>query len=214
MIPSIEASRGREGVTSIKEWREKEATIDPMDAPVPRILVLFASIDGQTAAIAERIARALEGSGHAATLMPAGAPGLARALAEHAAVIVGAAIRYGHHSRALESAIRKHADAIGARPNAFFSVSLSAGGPGARPAEAARYVAAFEERTGWRPRRTATFAGALRYTKYNPFIRVLMRLIVGAAGGDTDTSRDYEYTDWQAVDRFAAEFAAQLALIR
>ena len=201
-------------MTSIKEWREKEATIDPMDAPVPRILVLFDSIDGQTARIGERIARTLEGSGHAVTLMPVGAPGLAQAFEEHVAVIVGAAIRYGHHSRALESAIREHAGAIDARPNAFFSVSLSAGGPGARPAEAARYIVAFVERTGWRPRRTATFAGALRYTKYNPFIRFLMRLIVGAAGGETDTSRDYEYTDWQAVDRFAGEFAAQLAPIR
>jgi menaquinone-dependent protoporphyrinogen oxidase len=38
----------------------------------------------------------------------------------------------------------------------------------------------------------------------------MMRMIVGAAGGDTDTSRDYEYTDWPAVDRFAQEFAARL----
>jgi menaquinone-dependent protoporphyrinogen oxidase len=34
-----------------------------------------------------------------------------------------------------------------------------------------------------------------------------MRLIVGYAGGDTDTTRDYEYTDWDAVERFAAVFA-------
>ena len=27
-----------------------------------------------------------------------------------------------------------------------------------------------------------------------------------AEGGDTDTSRDYEYTEWAAVDRFAVEF--------
>jgi menaquinone-dependent protoporphyrinogen oxidase len=33
-----------------------------------------------------------------------------------------------------------------------------------------------------------------------------MRLIVGHAGGDTDTSRDYEYTDWEAVTRFAEAF--------
>ena len=56
---------------------------------------------------------------------------------------------------------------------------------------------------------TATFGGALRYTKYNVLIRIMMRVIVGFAGGDTDTSRDYEYTDWRAVEGFAAEFAAQ-----
>jgi hypothetical protein len=32
-------------------------------------------------------------------------------------------------------------------------------------------------------------------------------MIVGLAGGDTDTTRDYEYTDWDAVERFADAFA-------
>jgi menaquinone-dependent protoporphyrinogen oxidase len=38
-----------------------------------------------------------------------------------------------------------------------------------------------------------------------------MRRISRKEGGDTDTSRDYEYTDWAAVDRFAAEFADEVA---
>jgi menaquinone-dependent protoporphyrinogen oxidase len=42
----------------------------------------------------------------------------------------------------------------------------------------------------------------------------MMRLIAGAAGGDTDTSRDYEYTDWEAVERFAMDFAARLHPVR
>jgi len=29
-------------------------------------------------------------------------------------------------------------------------------------------------------------------------------------GGPTDTSRDHEFTDWTAVDRFAHQFAAAL----
>lgn len=175
-----------------------------------RILIVFASVDGQTARIAERIGAVLARAGHAVAPMPADSPGLARALEKHDAVIVGGAIRYGNHSRQMEAAVRDHLGAIAARPNAFFSVSLSAGGPGARPRIAAGYVEEFVKRTDWRPRRTASFAGALRYTKYNAFIRFMMRLIVGAAGGETDTSRDYEYTDWQAVEQFAAEFAVQL----
>jgi hypothetical protein len=31
--------------------------------------------------------------------------------------------------------------------------------------------------------------------------------IAAQAGGDTDTSRAYEYTDWNAVARFARQFA-------
>jgi len=142
--------------------------------------------------------------------MPAGAPGIAASFAHYDAVIVGSSVRYGHHHAQVEALVRANLEAIAARPNAFFSVSLSAGGPGARPATASGYLEEFLRRTGWQPRSVALFAGALRYTRYNPFIRFMMRLIVGAAGGETDTSRDYEYTDWQAVERFAGEFCAQL----
>jgi menaquinone-dependent protoporphyrinogen oxidase len=46
-------------------------------------------------------------------------------------------------------------------------------------------------------------AGALRYSKYPLPLRWLMRRIAKQAGGDTDTSRDYEYTDWEQVDGYA-----------
>jgi menaquinone-dependent protoporphyrinogen oxidase len=41
--------------------------------------------------------------------------------------------------------------------------------------------------------------------------RRLIKLISWQAGGPTDTSRDYEFTDWEAVDRFAATLATGLA---
>jgi menaquinone-dependent protoporphyrinogen oxidase len=51
---------------------------------------------------------------------------------------------------------------------------------------------------------------ALRYTRYNSLVRLVMRQISKKEGGDTDTSRDYEYTDWGAVDRFAVEFLSEV----
>jgi menaquinone-dependent protoporphyrinogen oxidase len=177
---------------------------------VPRILILFASVDGQVARIAERMGEILTRAGHDIERMPIDAPGLARALGACDAVVVGGAIRYGRHAGNLEPRVRAHVKEISARPNAFFSVSLSGGGPGARPETAREYIETFRERTGWHPQGTAIFGGALRYTKYNLFIRFMMRLIVGIAGGDTDTTRDYEYTDWHAVERFALEFATAL----
>ena len=174
-----------------------------------RVLVVFSSFDGQTAQIAERLGAQLARAGHEVGVVPLGAQDLGEALARHDAVLVGGAVHYGRHARELEGVVRAHAAAIAARPNAFFSVSMSA----ARPkglAEARRCVADFVERTGWQPRASATFAGALRYSRYNSFIRFMMRLISAAAGGDTDTARDHEYTDWAAVERFAREFARQL----
>ena len=68
--------------------------------------------------------------------------------------------------------------------------------------------------TGWHPRRIELVAGALPYTRYNFLIRFIMRRIVKKEGGDIDTSRNYEYTDWPAVDRFAAEFVEEVAANR
>jgi len=49
------------------------------------------------------------------------------------------------------------------------------------------------------------FAGATPYTRYGWFVRFMMRNIARRRGLGTDTSRDYEYTDWQAVEQFARD---------
>jgi menaquinone-dependent protoporphyrinogen IX oxidase len=54
-------------------------------------------------------------------------------------------------------------------------------------------------------------AGALRYREYDVFTRTLMRLLMKRGGHPTDTSQDYDYTDWDAVERLGREFAALVA---
>jgi menaquinone-dependent protoporphyrinogen oxidase len=53
----------------------------------------------------------------------------------------------------------------------------------------------------------------LAWTQYDFFTRHLMRLIVRkhAPPGGWDLSRDVDYTDYDAVRRFAEEFADSLA---
>ena len=175
-----------------------------------RLIVLYGSFDGQARDIAYRIAEVIGRGGHEVQVVPAQAQGIRARIEAADAVIVGGAVRYGHHQKALERAVRDSYVAIVERPNAFFSVCMSAAGPNAKPAIAQGYIEAFIQRTGWQPRKVASFAGALPWSKYNLFIRLMMRIIVGMAGGDTDTSRDYEYTDWAAVERFASEFELPL----
>lgn len=175
-----------------------------------RILILYATREGHTSRIAARIAQILQRAGHTILSYPADAIPTALDPLAYAAVIVGASIHYGRHPRYLRKLLRGHSAALGARPSAFFSVSLSAGGPGAKPEAAQRYLETFLRQTGWQPAQTASFAGALQYSKYGVFKRQLMRMIVGFAGGDTDMSRDYEYTNWDAVDLFAESFARRV----
>jgi len=173
------------------------------------ILILYATTEGQTARISERIAQTLRTEGHSAQTCPLEAAERQIA-AKRDAVIIGASIHYGRHPRSLRSFVRDRHAILDERPSAFFSVSLSAGGPGAKPEAAERYLDKFLRQVGWHPKQTAKFAGALQFSKYGAFKRLLMIIFVGLAGGDTDTSRDYEYTDWEAVDRFAKTFAARL----
>jgi menaquinone-dependent protoporphyrinogen IX oxidase len=37
-----------------------------------------------------------------------------------------------------------------------------------------------------------------------------VRVFAAIVGHDTDTTRDYEYTDWKAVERFASAFSETL----
>jgi menaquinone-dependent protoporphyrinogen oxidase len=171
-----------------------------------KILVLYGSFDGQARRIAERIAEVIGRGGHEVEAVPAHADSVCDRIEASDAVIVGGAIRYGHHQKALERVVRDNYVAIVERPNAFFSVCMSAAGPNAKPATALGYVDDFITRTGWQPGRIASFAGALKWSRYNPLMKLMMKFIVKMAGGDTDTSRDREYTDWNAVERFAAEF--------
>ena len=176
-----------------------------------RILVLFSSYDGQTRRIAERAARGLIAAGHSARACAFDTSDALENLDGYDAVVVGSAVRFGRHSPAFAKRLRAHAAELARRPNAFFSACLSIAGPRPRPDLVAEANEKFFRAARWTPQEVASFAGALLYRRYNPLLRLVMRFIVSQAGGDTDTSRDYEYTDWPAVDRFAAEFARRLS---
>ena len=179
------------------------------DAVMARILVAYTGWKGQTERIALRIAQLLRAQGHDVSQLASPAA-LARSLLDRDAVVIGGGVRYGRHARALERAVRENAEFLAAFPNAFFSVSMSASRPGGL-AQARAYADAFFARTRWQPRTTALFAGSLAYTGYPAWMRWMMRFISSRSGNATDTSRDHEYTDWDAVERFARDFAASLA---
>lgn len=164
---------------------------------VARILILYATVEGQTARIGGAIAERLASAGHHAELRDA-ASGFDAACD---AVVVGASVHYGSHPRWLRANLRRSRDALSARPAAFFSVSLSAN---------PQYAADFLRRVGWRPQLVASFAGALKYSRYGWFKRRLVQAFARMGGHSTDATRDHDYTDWRAVERFADAFAATL----
>jgi menaquinone-dependent protoporphyrinogen oxidase len=170
------------------------------------VLLVYASTHGHTARIAARIARTLEDDGATVAVHPVGdAPD------PHGfdAVVVGASIHAGHHQKELLAWAARHRTALAAVPSAFFNVCLTAADDTEESRKATRaYLDDFVEQTDWTPGRMTTFAGALQYREYDFPTRLLMRLLMKRGGHPTDASRDYDYTDWDAVDAFARQVVA------
>lgn len=170
----------------------------------PRVLVAFATTEGQTEKIAHRIAEVLRGddtlSVEVYAVDSAPAPKL------YDGVIVGGSIHAGRYGAALYDYVRAYADALNSTPSAFFQVSLTSANPDEEHTAAAhRMVQELLDKTGFDPDLVAMFAGAVAYTKYGWIKHHIMRTIVAAEGGDTDDSHDHEYTDWDAVEHFARD---------
>lgn len=170
------------------------------------VLVVYATHDGQTRKIAERIATVLRVHRHVVELLDA-TQSREVDLARFDAAFVGSPVRAQGYLRAVVRFIRAHRAELEQMPTLFFSVGLAVlSKSGKGEAQTMEIVRRLVADTGWHPGKVELVAGALPYTRYNFLVRFVMRRIASKEGGDTDTSRDYEYTDWAAVDRGAVEF--------
>ena len=177
-----------------------------------RMLIVYGTTWGQTAKIATKIGEVLAGHGCAVTLTRGDELPRELTVDGYDGVIVGASLIAHRYQRYVEQFVMRHRGALNAMPTAFFAVSGSAGSRNeTERAEAEHILRAFLEKTGWRPRLTASIAGAITYTKYGWLTRWMMKRISRQEGGGTDTSRDYEYTDWAQVAQFAESCFAMVA---
>lgn len=175
------------------------------------VLATYGTRSGQTRRIASRIADRLRSAGHRVDVYDAGFPPAPERLARYDGVIIGSAVRGGQHTRAVRQFVRAHRTLLERVPAAFFSVSLlQMSRRQASRRRAAEYLPDFFEQTGWHPELATVFAGAMRYTQWGWLGRRVMRAMWRRDGIDQDVSRDHEYTDWQAVDRFAEAFSRRL----
>lgn len=173
-----------------------------------RILLVYGTTEGQTRKIAQRIAAELVELGHEVELRDSTTISSPLTPGAFDAVMIGASVHQGRHQTAVQHFVSANLGVLGQLPTAFFSVSLvaSSADPEDRK-DAESLIEAFCEKTGWRPALTRSIPGALLYTEYDFLRRWIMKLIVRHYGGPTDSSRDYEFTDWDDVGRFAQEFA-------
>lgn len=182
------------------------------------VLALYATREGQTRRIAEHIAAVARRNGHDAAVVDVAHIPQGFSLEDYSAAFLAASVHGARHEKEMSDFVKRHVKELDHLPNAFLSVSLSEVGvedtkapPSKREASAVdvqKMIDAFLRETGWRPKQVQPVAGALMYSKYNFFIRYIMKRIARKNGADTDTSRDYEYTNWAAVDALVEKTTA------
>lgn len=173
-----------------------------------KILIVYGSTFGQTAKIVRHIADLLEREGHAVTVRNADDLPATWSPDAFDGFVVAASVLGGRHQRDVRDFVQRQVTTMNNAPSAFVSVCGALAGTsidGKR--EARKYVDAFLGETGWHPQLARSFAGALKYRDYSLPIRWMMKFISWRTGRPTDTSRNYEFTDWERVDRFARELA-------
>jgi menaquinone-dependent protoporphyrinogen oxidase len=169
-------------------------------------ILTYASRDGQSRRIAERIGQVLAVSPRD---LKTDAPG-ADELTAAPLIAVVAAVRYGKHLPEADAFLQTYAKLGAPAPLALASVNLTARKEGKRSAEGNAYLRKLIAQHRLQPALATAFAGRLDYARYRWSDRQLIRFIMLLTGGPTDPSTCIEYTDWDAVDGFARQ-AAQLA---
>lgn len=179
------------------------------------ILVVYATREGHTRRIAEHIAATVRARGHQAAVVDAAHLPEGFSVDNYAAAVVAASVHTGKHEKEIVEFVKLYRAELERILAVFLSVSLSEAGaedPAASlehraraAADVQRMIDAFLKETGWHPSKVRAAAGALSYTKYNFLVRFVMKRIAKSQGASTDTSRDHELTDWEALDHIVDE---------
>lgn len=170
-----------------------------------KTLLLHSSVYGLSRKICERIAACLAQRGRRADVaaITDGAidPGA------YDAIVIGASIRHGKHNPAVLDYIRNHRQLLDERPSALFSVNLVARKPAKNTPQTNPYLKRLVEQSPWKPKLLGVFAGELDYSRYGPFDKQMMRLVMWINKGPTDPRTSVQFTNWDEVERFAAHVA-------
>lgn len=165
-----------------------------------KILIIHSSVDGHTTHICERICSVRND-------LDIDIISLSKtkniSLNKYEMIVIGASIRYGKYRKELFEFIDKNLNVIHSKKNAFFSVNVVARKAEKNSTDTNPYIEKFLQKTSWKPKIIDVFAGKIEYPKYNLFDRSIIKFIMWMTNGPTDTSKNFEFTDWSKVEKFA-----------
>ncbi len=172
-----------------------------------KILIAYATTDGQTLKIAEFMAERIRQAGHEAELFDTNSRRDDVDLDQFDKVIVAGSVHQLKHQKCLEIFVFAKREKLEAMPSMFVSVSLASAFPDAHY-QAVEYCERFVSDTGWKPDKVAYVAGAVRHEDYGYFREQILEHLVLEGAHYDDLVDDHEFTDWQAVGEAVQSFLA------
>ena len=118
-------------------------------------------------------------------------------------VVIGASIRYGKYREEIFEFIKENEELLNSKDNAFFSVNVVARKENKNKPETNPYLIKFLNNISWQPKIVDVFAGKIDYPNYKFLDKYAIKFIMWITKGPTDTSKVYEFTDWNRVKSFA-----------
>ena len=184
-----------------------------------RVGIFYATKEGHARKVAERVGAALKARTLDVTVCDVKDTDAAAALVQSDAAVLVGSVHLGKHEPELGAFVKAHRERLDSMPAVFLSVCGAEAGAehgstlevrAKSAAQVGEQLQAFMKATGWHPRHVRPVAGAFVFTHYNLLVRWVMKLIAKREGLPTDTSRDYDFTDWVALDEFSRSLAEEL----
>ena len=163
-----------------------------------KILLTYSTVDGHTKTICEKILSYSETS--QVDILPIDS---SINIKDYDTVVIGASIRYGKYREEIFKFIKENEELLNSKDNAFFSVNVVARKENKNKPETNPYLIKFLNKISWQPKILDVFAGKIDYPKYKFLDKYAIKFIMWLTKGPTDTSKVYEFTDWNRVKAFA-----------
>lgn len=169
------------------------------------VLIVFATVEGQTRKIAEFAQSLAEKAGYDVTLFDAADKAAHLSLEGIDKVIMAAPVHERRHPQTFEVVLAAHRAELAVCDTLLLSISLSAAFEDGMD-EAQDYITEMEMRTRFKSGLNALVAGAVRTGSYDYFATQVLRHVVLRDRDYDPSAGEHEFTDWDALREVLTTF--------
>lgn len=171
------------------------------------VLIVYATVEGQTGKIARFISDLLISEGNSVTRVDAGDKTADVSFENVDKIILAASVHERRHPKAFEVLVAANAKKMAGFDTLMLSVSMNAAFPEGLE-EAQDYVDEMKMRTGLETTKDALVAGAVRNTEYDYYAAQVVRHVVMRGRDYNPASDAHEFTDWPQLEKVVTSFVS------